>query len=320
MMTRYLINRLLIAIPTLIGITILIFLAMRVLPGDPLAVIMSESSGSYVLSDADLAAARASLGLDKPLYRQYLDWMGEVVRGDLGSSFWTKEPISALILRRGPITMQIALMAVLFSWLIGVPIGMFSAIWRNSLFDYLSRIGITFFIAVPSFWVGLLTVLFTVLVFTWRPPLTIVQIWEDPRTNLSMTLLPAFALGLGLAASQARMTRSSALEVLYEDYVRTGRAKGLRERALVWRHVFRNAMLPVITTSGLALGGLLGGAVSVERAFGVPGLGTLLVQALADRDWMMIQNLVLLYGVIFAVINLLVDLSYAWFDPRIRYD
>ena len=319
-MTRYLINRLLIAIPTLIGITILIFLAMRVLPGDPLAVIMSESSGSYVLSDEDLAAARASLGLNKPLYRQYLDWMGEVVRGDLGSSFWTKEPISALILRRGPITMQIALMAVLFSWLIGVPIGMFSAIWRNSFFDYFSRIGITLFIAVPSFWIGLLIVLFTVLVFTWRPPLTIVQLWEDPGTNLSMTVLPALALGLGLAASQARMTRSAALEVMYEDYIRTGRAKGLRDRVLVWRHVFRNAMLPVLTTSGLALGGLLGGAVSVERAFGVPGLGTLLVQALADRDWMMIQNLVLLYGVIFAVINLLVDLSYAWFDPRIRYD
>lgn len=263
---------------------------------------------------------RASLGLDRPLYIQYLQWMGEVVRGDLGSSFWTKEPISALILRRGPITAQIALMAILFSWLIGVPLGMLSAIWRNSLFDYLSRFGITLFIAVPSFWVGLLIVLFTVLVFTWRPPLTIVQLWEDPGTNLSMTLLPALALGLGLAAGQARMTRSAALEVLYEDYVRTARAKGLNDRRIMWQHVFRNAMLPVITTSGLALGGLLGGAVSVERAFGVPGLGTLLVQALADRDWMMIQNLVLLYGLIFALINLLVDLSYAWFDPRIRYD
>lgn len=319
-MTKYILNRLLIAVPTLIGITILIFLAMRVLPGDPLAIIMSESTGSYVLSEEELAAARASLGLDKPLYLQYLEWMGEVARGDLGSSFWTKEPISALILRRGPITMQIALMAVIFSWLVGVPLGMLSAMWRNTLFDYLSRLGITVFIAVPSFWIGLLIILFTVLVFTWRPPLSIVQLWEDPVTNLSMTLLPAFALGLGLAAGQARMTRSSALEVLYEDYVRTARAKGLGNQAVIWRHVFRNALLPVITTSGLALGGLLGGAVSVERAFGVPGLGTLLVQALADRDWMMIQNLVLLYGVIFAVINLLVDLSYAWFDPRIRYD
>lgn len=319
-MTKYILNRLLIAIPTLIGITILIFLAMRVLPGDPLAIITSESAGSYVLNDEEVAAMRASLGLDKPLYRQYLDWMGQVVRGDLGSSFWTKEPISALILRRGPITMQIALMAILFSWLVGVPLGMLSAMWRNSLFDYLSRLGITLFIAVPSFWVGLLIILFTVLVFTWRPPLSIVQLWEDPLANLSMTVLPAFALGVGLAAGQARMTRSSALEVLYEDYVRTARAKGLGDKLIVWRHVFRNALLPVITTSGLALGGLLGGAVSVERAFGVPGLGTLLVQALNDRDWMMIQNLVLLYGMIFAVINLLVDLSYAWFDPRIRYE
>ncbi len=319
-MTNYIFNRLMIAIPTIIGITILIFLAMRVLPGDPLAIIMSESTGSYVLSAEELAAARASLGLDKPLYAQYLEWMGEVVRGDLGSSFWTKEPISALILRRGPITMQIAIMAVIFSWLVGVPLGMLSAMWRNSPFDYISRLAITVFIAVPSFWVGLLIVLFTVLVFTWRPPLSIVQLWEDPITNLSMTVLPAFALGLGLAAGQARMTRSSALEVLYEDYIRTARAKGLQNQAIIWRHAFRNAVLPVITTSGLALGGLLGGAVAVERAFGVPGLGSLLVQALADRDWMMIQNLVLLYGVIFAVINLLVDLSYAWLDPRIRYD
>ncbi|MFN8491934.1 MAG: ABC transporter permease [Caldilineaceae bacterium] len=319
-MMRYILNRLLIAIPTLIGITILIFLAMRVLPGDPLAVITSESAGKYTLSAAELAEARASLGLDKPYYLQYLEWMKQIITGNLGQSFWTKEPISALILRRGPITGEIAIMAVIFSWLIGVPLGMLSALWRNSLADYLSRLGITIFIAVPSFWVGLLIVLFTVLVLNWRPPLSIVQLWEDPLTNLSMTVLPALAVGLGLAAGQARMSRSAALEVLYEDYIRTARAKGLGEKLVMWRHVFKNAMLPVITTSGLALGGLLGGAVSVERAFGVPGLGTLLVQALNDRDWMMIQNLVLIYGLIFAAINLLVDLSYAWFDPRIRYE
>lgn len=319
-MSRYILRRLLIAVPTLIGITILIFLAMRVLPGDPLATIMSESTGNFVLTEAELAAARASLGLDKPLYIQYFDWIGEILTGDLGSSFWTNEPISALILRRGPITAQIALMAVIFSWLIGVPLGLLSALWRNSMLDYLSRVAITVFIAVPSFWIGLLIVLFTVLVFTWRPPLAIVQFWENPIANLSMTGLPALALGLGLAASQARFARSAALEVLYEDYIRTARAKGLSEKLLMWRHVLKNALLPVITTSGLALGGLLGGAVSVERAFGVPGLGTLLVQALSDRDWMMIQNLVLIYGLIFAIINLLVDLSYAWIDPRIRYD
>lgn len=319
-MYRYISQRLVIMIPTIVGITILIFLTMRVLPGDPLALIMSESAGSYVLSEEELQAARASLGLDQPYYVQYLKWMGEVMRGDLGSSFWTNEPIRDLILRRGPITAQIALMAVIFSWLIGVPIGMFSALWRNTLFDHISRVTITIFIAVPSFWIGLLIVLATVLIFTWRPPLTIVQLWEDPLKNLSMTSLPALALGLGLAATNARMARSSALEVMYDDYIRTARAKGLSDRIVMWRHVFKNAMLPVITTSGVALGGLLGGAVSVERAFGVPGLGTLLVQALTERDWMMIQNLVLLYGIIFAVMNLLVDLSYGWFDPRIRYE
>ena len=319
-MYKYVLRRVLIAVPTIFGITILIFVAMRVLPGDPLALITSESSGNYVLSPEELKAARASLGLDKPYAVQYWEWMVEVAKGNLGTSFWTKEPISNLILRRGPITAEIAIMAVIFSWLIGVPVGMLGAMWRNSLFDHITRLGITFFIAVPSFWLGLLIVLATVLWFTWRPPLTIVQLWDDPVTNLSMTVLPALALGLGLAAGTARMARSSALEVLYEDYVRTARAKGLSDNFVMWRHVFKNAILPVITTSGLALGGLLGGAVSVERAFGVPGLGTLLVQALTERDWTMIQNLVLIYGLIFVLINLLVDLSYGWFDPRIRYE
>ncbi len=319
-MQRYIMQRLAIMVPTLFGITILIFLAMRVLPGDPLSSIVTESSGTFVLSEEDLATLRASLGLDKPLPVQYLDWMRQVLSGDLGTSFWTNEPISALILRRGPITAQIAIMAVIFSWLVGVPLGMLSALWRNSMFDHVSRVGMTVFIAVPSFWIGLLMVLASVLLFTWRPPLSIIQFWDDPVGNLSMTLLPAFALGLGLAASTARMARSSALEVMYEDYVRTARAKGLATWGLMWRHVFKNAMLPVITTSGLALGALLGGAVSVERAFGVPGLGSLLVQALTERDWMMIQNLVLIYGVIFAVINLMVDISYGLFDPRIRYE
>ena len=210
-MSQYILNRLLIAVPTIIGITILIFLAMRVLPGDPLAIVQSEATGVYVLSDEELAQLRASLGLDQPYYIQYLDWMREVATGNFGTSFWTNEPISALIARRGPISAQIAIMAVLFSWLIGVPAGMVSALWRNSIMDYASRLTITLFIAMPSYWIGLLVVLFTVLVFSWRPPLSIIQFWDDPRGNLSITLLPALALGLGLAAVNARMARSAAL-------------------------------------------------------------------------------------------------------------
>jgi peptide/nickel transport system permease protein len=245
--------------------------------------------------------------------------MRDVLRGDFGTSFWRGEPIRELILRRGPISMQIAVMAVLFSWLAGVPLGIVSATHRNGFADLLSRGLTTLFQAVPAFWIGLVIVLVGVLVFTWRPPLSIVYFWDDPGRNLQMTLGPSIALGLGLAAAMARLTRSSILEALHHDYARTARAKGLRERAVIYRHVLRNAMLPVVTLSGLAFGGLLGGSVATERAFGFPGLGLALVQAIGERDWMIIQNLVLLYGVIHVVVNLLIDLSYSWLDPRIRY-
>jgi peptide/nickel transport system permease protein len=318
-MQRYLLRRLLTAIPTLVGISVLVFVAMRVLPGDPLAQISAEGQGQYRLSDAELSAARASLGLDKPLLQQYLSWMADVARGDLGHSFWNSEPIRTTVERRGLISLEIALVAVILSWAIGVPAGILSATRRNTWADHLVRVGMTLFLAIPSFWIGLTAVLCLVLFFTWRPPLTITELWQDPARNLQMVIGPALALGVGLAAGLARMTRSSVLEALHDDYVRTARAKGLREQAVVQRHVLRNALLPVVTTSGAAMGALIGGAVATETAFGVPGLGAYLVQAQNTRDWMVIQNLVLLYGVIAVVINVAVDVSYAWIDPRIRY-
>jgi peptide/nickel transport system permease protein len=318
-MHKYAANRIVLAIPTLIGITILIFMAMRVLPGDPLAMITVEGQGTHRLSDEELAKARHDLGLDRPYYVQYVNWMADVVRGDLGRSFWRGEPIRDVILRRAPISAQIAVMAIVLSWLIGLPVGILSATHRNTRLDNVVRTFVTFFMAVPSFWVGLVIVLVGVLVFTWRPPLSITYFWDDPVRNLEITLGPAFALGAGLGAVTARMTRSTVLEALHQDYVRTARAKGLREQVVIAKHVLRNALLPIVTLSGLAFGGLLAGSIAVERAFGVPGLGQALVQALNERDWTMIQNLVLLYGVIFTVINLLVDLSYGWLDPRIRY-
>jgi peptide/nickel transport system permease protein len=318
-MRKYLGQRLLIAIPTLFGVTLLIFIAMRVLPGDPLSAISGEGGGTYVLSKEQLQAARASLGLDRPYVVQYLDWLRDILRGDLGKSFWRGEPIRELIFRRAPITGQIALMAIILSWVIGLPVGLVGALWRNSWTDYAFRLVVTLFMAIPSFWVGLMIVLSLVLVYTWRPPLTIVYLWEDPVRNLQLTAGPALALGVALGAMMARITRSSVLEVLGEDYVRTARAKGLRERIVVWRHALVNAMLPILTVTGTAFGALLGGSVAVERAFGVPGLGLALVFAVAERDWMLIQNLVLLYGVVFVLINLVVDVSYGWFDPRIRY-
>jgi peptide/nickel transport system permease protein len=318
-MSRYVLRRLAIAVPTIFGITVLIFIAMRVLPGDPLAMMGSQGQSTRVLTEEELASARASLGLDQPLHIQYLRWLGDIARGDLGYSFWTSEPLIDQVLRRGPISAEIAILAVIISWVAGVPVGLLSAMRRNSWLDNLTRVGVTMSMAIPSFWIGLIMVLLSVRLFYWRPPLTITQLWEDPLVNLQIVVGPAIALGIGLAAVVMRMTRSTALEVLGEDYVRTARAKGLGTRALVTSHVFRNSLLPVITTSGVAIGGLLGGTVATETAFGVPGLGTLLVEAMNTRDWMMIQNLVFLYALIFVVVNLLIDLSYAWIDPRIRF-
>jgi peptide/nickel transport system permease protein len=283
-------------------------------------MIYGETTGIYVLSEAELQAARATLGLDKPLHIQYLSWMADVFRGDLGHSFWVDTPIRDTILRRGPITAEIALFAILLSWLIGVPAGVISALWRESKLDYVLRFWVTLFMAIPSFWLGLAAILFTVLVFNWRPSITIIQLWEDPQENLMMVIGPAVALGIGIAALIARMTRTTVLETLREDYVRTARAKGLGNWLIILRHVLKNAMLPVITLSGLSFAGLLGGSVAVERAFGFPGLGSALAQGAVERDWMMVQNLTLLFAVIFVFINLVIDILYAWIDPRIRYE
>ncbi|TAK20379.1 MAG: ABC transporter permease [Chloroflexota bacterium] len=319
-MLTYTLNRLFIAIPTIIGITLVIFIAMRIIPGDPLAIIENQATGtSTVLTPEELVKVRDSLGLNDPYHVQYFRWVGDVLKGDLGRSFWRDEPIRDTILRRAPISMEIAVMAIALSWIIGVPLGVISATNRNTATDYISRGLTTFFLAVPAFWIGLVIVLFGVLWFSWRPPLSIVYPWDDLGRNLQMTVGPAGVLGIGLAAVMARLTRSAVLEALYQDYARTARAKGLRERVVVWRHILRNALLPVVTLSGLSLGGLLGGSVATERAFGFPGMGLALVQALGERDWVMIQNLVLIYGVIYTVVNLLVDLSYAMLDPRIRY-
>jgi peptide/nickel transport system permease protein len=245
--------------------------------------------------------------------------MRDVLSGNFGTSFWRGEPLIELIARRAPISIQIAVMAVGFAVLVGVPIGMLSAARRNSSLDYAARVFVTIFQALPSFLLGMVVILVGISFFSWRPPLTITYLWQDPARNLEMTIGPALALGVGLGAFIARIMRSATLEVLNEDYVRTARAKGLKDRGVLLRHVLKNSLLPVVTVSGLALGGLIGGSVAVETAFGVPGLGRALVFAVTERDWMLIQNLVLFYGIVFVVVNLLVDLSYAWIDPRIHY-
>ncbi len=318
-MQKYIARRLMLTIPTLFGITVVIFLIMRVLPGDPLRTTGGDKR-IVILDDEQLASARLKLGLDRPLYIQYLSWMADVFRGDLGFSFFrSNEPIREVLQRRAPISAQIALFGVIFSWMIGVPVGVIAAMRRNSAIDYVSRVWVTLGMSVPNFWLALTLIIITVIFFQWKPPIMSVQLWEDPWRSLQQTVPPAVIFSLGGGALIARMSRSTLLEVLNEDYIRTARAKGLVQRTVLWRHALRNAVLPVVTMTGLMLAGILSGMVAVERALGIPGIGFTLINAMDRGDWMMIQNLVLFFGVIYVFLNLAVDLTYAWIDPRIRY-
>src|SRR5712691_3204133 len=318
-MHTYIARRLLYSVPALLGITLIIFLALRVLPGDPLSVLYGEG-GKVNLTEADIRKIKAQMGFDKPLYWQYGQWLKDIATGKMGESFWRGDSVSEMILRRGPLTAQIAVIAVLVSWLIGLPVGIVGAMRQNSVLDYVARFFTIIFLAVPSFLVAVLVVVLALTAFNYRPPLGIIYLWDDPQGNLQIVLGPGIVLGLSTAAYIARMARTTLLEVIRDDYIRTARAKGLSERIVVLRHALHNALLPVITLSGVLFGLLLGGSVAVELAFAVPGLGTALVQAFTERDFVVVQNLVLLYGVIFVLVNLLIDVAYAWLDPRIKYN
>jgi peptide/nickel transport system permease protein len=317
-MYQYVLRRLLYAIPTLLGITMLIFFVLRILPGDPLSILYGES-GVGSLSNADLATIRHQFGFDRPLYQQYGYWLKDLLTGNLGHTLARGDSVAEIIQERGILTGEIAVLAVLVSWLVGLPAGILSAMRQNSVGDYLARFCTILFLAVPGFWVAMLVVIGTLTAFNYRPPLGIIPPWEDPIANLKIVAGPGGVLGLATSAYIARLTRSTFLEVIREDYIRTAWAKGVRETMVVLHHALRNAVLPVLTISGVLFGFLLSASVAVEQAFAVSGLGTALVQAFQERDLLVVQTLVLLYGVVFVVVNLLVDLAYVWVDPRIRY-
>jgi peptide/nickel transport system permease protein len=317
-MYQYVLRRLLYAIPTLLGITMLIFLVLRILPGDPLSILYGEG-GVGSLSSADLATIRHQFGFDRPLYQQYGYWLKDLLTGNLGHTLARGDSVAEIIQERGILTGEIAVLAVLVSWLVGLPAGILSAMRQNSVGDYLARFCTILFLAVPGFWVAMLVVIGTLTAFNYRPPLGIISPWEDPIANLKIVAGPGGVLGLATSAYIARLTRSTFLEVIREDYIRTARAKGVRETMVVLHHALRNAVLPVLTISGVLFGFLLSASVAVEQAFAVSGLGTALVQAFQERDLLVVQTLVLLYGVVFVVVNLLIDLAYIWVDPRIRY-
>jgi peptide/nickel transport system permease protein len=317
-MSKYLARRALFALTTLAGVSVIIFVVLRVLPGDPLVAILGVE-GIARMMPADRVRIMHDLGLSDPLAVQYVHWLRDIASGQLGKSFFRGDTVAELILRRGPISAEIGLLALIVSWIVGLPVGILSAIKPNSLVDNLARSGAILFIAIPGFWLGMLIVLALLFWFGYKAPIVIVQLWDSPWQNFQIIIGPAIVLGLAQGAYIARMSRSCLLEVIHEDYVRTARAKGALERNVILNHALPNALLPVITISGVLLGFVLGGSVAVEQAFGVPGLGRALVTALVERDIIVVQNLVLLYAVIFVFVNLLVDLSYAWLDPRIRY-
>ena len=317
-MRKYLARRALYAAITLFGVSVSVFVILRVMPGDPLVAILG-AEGHARMTRADRVRIMADLGLSDPLPLQYVRWLGDIAAGRLGKSFFRGDTVSEQILHRGPISAEIGVLALIVSWLVGLPVGILSAFKPNSLPDGAARALSVLFIAVPGFWLAMLIVLASLFWFGYKAPILIVHAWEDPWRNLQIVIGPALVLGLAQGAYIARMSRSCLLEVIGEDFVRTARAKGLREGIVVMRHALPNALLPVITISGVLLGFVLGGSVAVEQAFGVPGLGRALVTAVIERDIIVVQNLVLLYAVIFVGVNVLVDLSYAWLDPRIRY-
>ncbi|HEU4381765.1 MAG TPA: ABC transporter permease [Hyphomicrobiaceae bacterium] len=315
-MIWYIIRRLLLVIPTLIGVAVAVFFLIRVMPGD-VVVVKLRADGANV-SDEMIEAERRRLGLDKPLYAQFADYMVGLAHFDLGKSLWTGESVNKEIALRVPVSFQIAVMASIIAVLIAIPLGTISALYRDTWIDHGVRVLAVSGLAIPSFWLGMLIILTLLMLFNWLPKIGYVSIWEDPIANLSVTIWPALSVGYRYAAVATRMMRSSLLEVMREDYIRTARAKGVWTRLIMRRHALRNAMLPVVTVIGLEFAFLIGGLVVTEQVFNINGIGKLFVDATTRGDFNLIQGLVLFIATMFIFVNLVVDLLYAWLDPRIR--
>ena len=318
-MRKYVLRRLFLFVPTLVGVSIAVFVLMRIIPGDIAALILSGPSGELTYTQEDVEELREQMGLNQPIYVQYTAWMWEFIRGDLGRSFVTKREIADQIKRQMPITVQLAMFSLVVISIISIPIGVLAAVRQDSFVDYILRGFAILGLAMPSFFVALLVVLFLSTVFNWSTPLGFVHLWEEPTKSFQQLIFPAIALGFASSGLLVRMTRAQLLEVLREDYVRTARAKGLGEKAVVLRHAVRNALLPVITIGGTQIGFLFSGTVIIETIFNLPGVGRGLITALNSRDLPAIQVYIMYFAMIALVANLIVDLTYAWLDPRIRY-
>jgi peptide/nickel transport system permease protein len=317
-MSKYVLKRLLLMIPTLVGVAVLIFLLLRVIPGDVVEARYVAGMGQFAPKEV-MAAERAKLGLDQPLWKQFTTWMTGLLRLDLGVSMWTGSPITEEIELRFALSLQLALMATVVATLLAIPLGIVAALRQDTWVDYAVRVFSIAGLAMPSFWLGIVMILGFLIVFRWLPPMVYTPFWVDPWQNLAQLTWPALAVGYRYSAVATRMTRSTMLEVLREDYIRTARAKGLWLKLILVRHALKNAMLPVLTVIGLEFAFLLGGLVVTEQVFNLNGLGRLFVEAIAHRDYTLTQALVLLVAFVFIFVNFLTDIAYAWLDPRIRY-
>ncbi|MDO9562653.1 MAG: ABC transporter permease [Bradyrhizobium sp.] len=317
-MLRYTINRVLLMIPTLIGVAVLVFFLLRVVPGDIVEIKLRGDGGSVTQETIDMERKR--LGLDRPLLTQFGDWMVGMATLDFGNSMWTERPVVTEIAGRLELSLQVAIMATFVAVLLAIPMGTMAALFRDSWIDYAVRILTIGGLSIPSFWFGMLIMLTLLALFNWLPPITFTPIYVDPIANLTQLIWPALAVGYRYCAVVARMIRSSLLEVMNEDYIRTARAKGVYERLVISRHALRNALLPAITVIGLEFTFLIGGLVVTEQVFNLNGIGQLFVQSVSRNDFTLIQGMVMLIAAFYVFVNLVIDLLYAVFDPRIRYN
>ena len=315
-MSRYLAVRLYSMGLTLAGLTVLVFLMLRLVPG---TVVEQMIGADAVVSQAMVDELKRFFGLDQPWYVQYIGWVGRLAHGDLGTSWRTGKPVILLILERLPVTLELTLLSVGFALALGMPAGIVSAIRRDRAIDQVTRVGTLLGLSVPVFWQGTMLILFFSLYLRWMPPIVWVDVFTDPRRNLTIMLLPVVCLGTASAANIARTTRACMLDVLRSEYVRTAAAKGLTQRVVVLKHALKNALIPVVTVVGLQAGILLGGTVVVEEVFTLPGVGRLVLWSIYQRDYPVTQSTILFIAVLFMTINLAVDLLYRYLDPRIRY-
>jgi len=313
-MQQYVLKRLLLVVPTLLLISVIVFFPIRLIPGDIVVLMFEEKAYAK-----DLDALRAKLGLDRPPYLQYATWLGQVVQGNLGESLWTKRPVLEEMRRRLPVSFELGAMAIIVALCLALPLGVLSAMRQDTLKDYAGRSVAIVGLSVPAFWKATLVIVLPSIWFGWAPPLQFTPFSENPWQHLSQFILPAIILGIAPGASIMRLTRALMLEVLRQDYIRTAWSKGMREPRVVLKHAFKNAVIPVITIVGIQIAEVASGTVIMETIFGLPGMGRFLIDAIFQRDYPVVQGVILLIASIIVFVNLLVDMTYGYLDPRIRY-